>query len=71
MNYTITTTVTGEKFRRSHKKKGRPSRGYYCTLVICGTDRENPRIEKTKDFADQRQAYAAAKLREIEIMRAG
>ena len=52
--------------------KPRKSRsGYYCALVICGTDRENPRIEKTKDFADPRQAYANAKLREIEIMRAG
>ena len=33
MNYTITTTVTGEKFRRIHKKKGRPSRGYVKVLV--------------------------------------
>ncbi len=33
MNYTVTTTVTGEKFKRIHKKKGRPSRGYVKVLV--------------------------------------
>ena len=33
MNYTVTTTVTGEKFKRIHKKKGRPPRGYVKVLV--------------------------------------
>ena len=33
MNYTIITTVTGEKIKRLHKKKGRKPRGYVKVLV--------------------------------------
>ena len=33
MNHTIITTVTGEKIKRLHKKKGRKPRGYVKVLV--------------------------------------
>jgi len=50
-------------------RRGRARDGYYCLLTIYrGDDQEPTSTEMTKPFNDPRLAYAAARLRQIELM---